>query len=167
MIENNRGYHLKGAVDTPEVPELGARSPGVPLLVVWGRGVAYIADIFILNDIWAQGRVHILIGTLLGLNILLATLYRYWLQRISSTFCRRLKSAFFRCHNTPTNKMKCSCSRSSYFFVLLCRRKELLLTGLHIHLQGQYSILFLFQHCEKRMAETLLRVDRNRRSIKA
>jgi hypothetical protein len=28
-------------------------------------------DIFILNEIWVQGKIYILIGTLLGLNILL------------------------------------------------------------------------------------------------
>jgi hypothetical protein len=27
-----------------------------------------------------------------------------WLRTLSSTFCHRLKSAFFRCHNTPNNK---------------------------------------------------------------
>jgi hypothetical protein len=42
-------------------------------------------DIFILNEIWIQDKIYILIRTLLGWNILLVTQYRYWLRTISST----------------------------------------------------------------------------------
>jgi hypothetical protein len=31
-----------------------------------GRKVVYMTDIFILNDIWAQDKIYILVGTLLG-----------------------------------------------------------------------------------------------------
>jgi hypothetical protein len=36
-------------------------------------GVDCMRDLFILNEIWAQGKIYILIGTLLGCNILLIT----------------------------------------------------------------------------------------------
>jgi hypothetical protein len=47
----------------------------------------------------------------------------------------------------------------------LCRQKELLHSGLHIHLQDQYSIPFSFLRCDKRMAGIPLRVDSNKRLI--
>jgi hypothetical protein len=50
--------------------------------------------------------------------------------------------------------------------VLLCRRKELLHFGPHIHLHDQHSIQFPFPRCEKRKAEILLRADGNKRLIK-
>jgi uncharacterized membrane protein len=40
----------------------------------WGRGrFYYIRHIFILNEMRVQGKKYILVGTLLGLNILLIT----------------------------------------------------------------------------------------------
>jgi hypothetical protein len=44
-------------------------------------------DIFILDEIWTQDKIYILIGTLLGWNILRIAQYR----TVSSTYCRRLK----------------------------------------------------------------------------
>jgi hypothetical protein len=75
-----------------QVPELwGAPSGGR----FWSSGVEgrelFVWRTFILNEIWAQGKIYILVGTLLGWNILLITQYRYWLRTISSTFCRWLK----------------------------------------------------------------------------
>jgi hypothetical protein len=69
----------------PVVPKQWGSPPG------GGGTVLALVDVFILNEIWAQGKVHILVGTSLGWNILLTTQYRYWLRTISSTFCRRLK----------------------------------------------------------------------------
>jgi hypothetical protein len=58
----------------------------------WGAQVVCVRDIFILNKLWAQDKIYILIGTLLGWNILLLTqYYRYWLRTISSIFGRRMK----------------------------------------------------------------------------
>jgi hypothetical protein len=71
-------------------PPWGAVGP------VGGALVVCMKNIFILNEIWAQDKIYILIGTLLGSNILLTTQYRYWLRTISSTFCRRLKLALLR-----------------------------------------------------------------------
>jgi hypothetical protein len=48
--------------------------------------------------------IYILPGTLLGWHTLLISQYRYWLRTESSTFCRRLKSAVFRCRHTPTTE---------------------------------------------------------------
>jgi hypothetical protein len=50
--------------------------------------------------------------------------------------------------------------------VLLCRRKELLHFGPHIHLHDQHSVPFPFPRGEKRKAEILLRADVNKRLIK-
>jgi hypothetical protein len=41
--------------------------------------------VFILNKIWVQDKIYILVGTLLGWNILPIT-YCYWLRTIGSTF---------------------------------------------------------------------------------
>jgi hypothetical protein len=38
-----------------------------------GARVLCMSDIFILNKIWAQDKIYILVGTLLGCNILLTT----------------------------------------------------------------------------------------------
>jgi hypothetical protein len=59
-------------------------------LPVGGR-VVCIRDIFILNKIWAEDKIYILVGTLLGWNNLLLIQYKYWLWTISSTFCLRPK----------------------------------------------------------------------------
>jgi hypothetical protein len=37
----------------------------------WGAQVDCIRDILVLNKIWVQGKIYILIGVLLGRNILL------------------------------------------------------------------------------------------------
>jgi hypothetical protein len=50
----------------------GARPPpGRVLLVVWGARVFCMKDISILNEIWGQDKMYILVGTLLDRNILL------------------------------------------------------------------------------------------------
>jgi hypothetical protein len=48
--------------------------PGGALLVLGGRAaqIACMRDIFILNEILAQDKIYILVGTLLGLNMKLA-----------------------------------------------------------------------------------------------
>jgi hypothetical protein len=46
--------------------------------------------IFILNEIWTQYNFFILVGSLLDLNILLMSYFRYGLRTVSSTPCRRL-----------------------------------------------------------------------------
>jgi hypothetical protein len=38
-----------------------------------GAPVVFVRDIFILDEIWTQDKIHILVGTFLGLNILLTT----------------------------------------------------------------------------------------------
>jgi hypothetical protein len=61
---------------------------------VRGAAVIPLGDsrvIFILNEIWAQNKIYILVDALFGWNILLITEYRYFLRNISRTFCRLLK----------------------------------------------------------------------------
>jgi hypothetical protein len=82
---------------------------------VGGARVFCMRDIFILDEIWTQDKIYILAGTLLGLNILLTTQYRYWVRTLSSTFCRRLKLAFFVATHRLV-KMKWHCCPSSYYF---------------------------------------------------
>jgi hypothetical protein len=41
------------------------RDPWEALLVLWGAQVLCMKDIFILNEIWAQDRIYMLVGTLL------------------------------------------------------------------------------------------------------
>jgi hypothetical protein len=79
-------------------------------------------DIFIFNEIEAQGKIYILAGTLLGLNILLISYdyYRYWLQTISSPFCHQLKLACFLCRNAPTNKDKVAMLLQLIFLLYYC-----------------------------------------------
>jgi hypothetical protein len=48
-------------------------------------------DIFILNEIWVQGKIYSFISTLLGRNILLIASQRRWLRTTSSIFCHQLK----------------------------------------------------------------------------
>jgi hypothetical protein len=57
-------------------------------LVFWGHEL--MVWTFIFNEIRAQGKIYILVNTLLGWNILLIAWYRYWLRNVSSTFCCRL-----------------------------------------------------------------------------
>jgi hypothetical protein len=64
---------LLHAVSIKYVLKLWAPAPG-PL----GRSKFILWHIFILNEIWVQGKIYILIGTLLGWNILLITLYRVY-----------------------------------------------------------------------------------------
>jgi hypothetical protein len=46
---------------------------GGALLVLWWRAtqIVYMKDTFILNEIWAQDKIYILVSTLLGLNKIL------------------------------------------------------------------------------------------------
>jgi hypothetical protein len=48
------------------------RAPRVALLVPWGGGELFTWLAFILNKIWAQDKIYILVGTLLGSNMMLA-----------------------------------------------------------------------------------------------
>jgi hypothetical protein len=41
------------------------RAPRRAVLVLWG-GVVCMRDIFILNEIWAKGKIYTLVGPLLG-----------------------------------------------------------------------------------------------------
>jgi hypothetical protein len=45
---------------------------GAPM-VFWGGAFVFMRDSIILNRRWAQDKMYILVGTLLGLNILLIT----------------------------------------------------------------------------------------------
>jgi hypothetical protein len=67
----------------------------------------------------------------------------YWLRIISSTFCRRLWLAFFRCRKTPTRSDVAVVSH--VHFVLLRRRKELLHFGLYINFTYHHSFSFRSQ----------------------
>jgi hypothetical protein len=48
----------------PEVLKMWSAPPGSAPFVLWG--VDFMRHIFILNYIWVQGKIYILIGTLLG-----------------------------------------------------------------------------------------------------
>jgi hypothetical protein len=57
-----------------DVPKLWGAPPGVGELFVFVEGGgSCLRDIFIFNEISAQDKIFILVGTLLGLNILLIT----------------------------------------------------------------------------------------------
>jgi hypothetical protein len=61
-------------LDTRRLPNCGARLLGGaagPL----GARVVCMRDIFILEEIWVQGKIYILVGTLLGWNIKLSLFY--------------------------------------------------------------------------------------------
>jgi len=61
-------------VSIPEVPKLrGAPSGSGGAVGPLGGAFICMRDIFILNEIWAQDKIYILVGTLLGWNILLIT----------------------------------------------------------------------------------------------
>jgi hypothetical protein len=51
------------------------RAPRGALLVLLGRRVVCMRDIFILNEIWVQDKIYILVGTLLSWNMNLALFY--------------------------------------------------------------------------------------------
>jgi hypothetical protein len=56
----------------PEVLKLwGAASWGA-LLVLWGVRVVFMRDKFVLNEIWAQDKIYIFVGTFLSQNMKLA-----------------------------------------------------------------------------------------------
>jgi hypothetical protein len=80
--------------------------------------------LFILNEIWVHDKIYIMLGTLLGLNILLISLYRYWLRTASTTFCSRLKSTFFLCRNTLTNKNEVALLSQLVFFSYYCANER-------------------------------------------
>jgi hypothetical protein len=92
------------AVYRAEVLKLVGRSPLGGVVGPRGRGVVFMRDIFTLNEMWAKGKIYILVGILLGWYTLLFTYYRHWLRPVTRAFGHRLMSAFFRCHNTPTNR---------------------------------------------------------------
>jgi hypothetical protein len=46
--------------------------------------------------------------------------YRFWPRTTSSTFCRRLRLAFFRRRNTPTNKSEVALLSHLIFFLYCC-----------------------------------------------
>jgi hypothetical protein len=71
------------------VLKLWGAPPGAPLVLGGGR-VDWGIYLFWIK--YGRKVIYILIGILLGWNILLITQYQYWLLTISSTFCRRLKS---------------------------------------------------------------------------
>jgi hypothetical protein len=63
-----RRYEILGSLSGEDqtFPNCGARPPGGALVVRWGGRVDCMRDIFLLNHIQAQVKIHILLGTLLG-----------------------------------------------------------------------------------------------------
>jgi hypothetical protein len=90
-----------------ELLRLWWASLGVLLVLGRGGGELFVWGTYLLWTKYERKvKIYILVGNLLGWNILLISLYRYWLRTVSSTFCRRLKLAFLRCRNTPTDNNK-------------------------------------------------------------
>jgi hypothetical protein len=55
-----------------DVPKLWNGTPGDALRPLGGGGrVVCMRDILVLNEMWAQDEIYILVGTSLGLNVLL------------------------------------------------------------------------------------------------
>jgi hypothetical protein len=62
-------YFLHVQACNAEVPKLWGEPPGGALLDLWGWRVISMRNIFILNETWAQGNIHISVGTLISRNI--------------------------------------------------------------------------------------------------
>jgi hypothetical protein len=65
----NSNRHTRGSQNVGHAP-----SPRRALLVLWGASFLY-EGIFIFSEIWAQNKVYLLVGTLLGLNVKLDLFY--------------------------------------------------------------------------------------------
>jgi hypothetical protein len=58
-----RGSYTSITYCRAEVPNLWDMPPGEALLALGGAWVVCMRDIFILNEIWVQDKIYILVGT--------------------------------------------------------------------------------------------------------
>jgi hypothetical protein len=67
----SRAYEKAECWPRSEVPKQWGAPPGGAVGLLGGRGVVYMKDIFILNEIWAQDKIYsyMLVDTLLGWNM--------------------------------------------------------------------------------------------------
>jgi hypothetical protein len=96
-------YAMQLSTNNPEGVILCGAPRGAAAGILRGAPVNCMREILILNEIWVQGKIYILVSTLLGWNILLT---KYRLRTISSTFCRRLRLEKYVIHRL--NFVRCT-----------------------------------------------------------